>query len=210
MAQPGHRIVVVFHAPLASVTLAPEDAPLPEPPLRVQAPPPAPEPAPVRPSEALEAEAARQRDEEKRVIRGVLDGVAAAAQRVEREHRARIAEWQQAAVELAVTIATRLVHDRVRADAFAVETVVREAAALLGPHGPFTVRLHPADLALLESRLGGQPLLGEGSGMVVVTSDAALPRGDCRVDGTDAGVSSRLGDQLALVRAELLRSLADA
>jgi flagellar biosynthesis/type III secretory pathway protein FliH len=219
---PGNEICVGFHSPLAAVVFADPRAPLPatDPPVvRSETSakptlPPADSSPPVDSELVLrkgrETEVRRRLEEEQAAIRSVLDGVTAAARRVEEEHRGRLADWRKSAVELAVTIATRLVHDRVKADDFAIETVVREAAALLGPRGPFTVRLHPADLTLLESRLGGAPLLIDGTGMLVVTADPSQSRGDCRVEASDAAVTSRLGDQLAAVRRELLRSLGDA
>ena len=173
-------------------------------------PHPSTEPTQPPQPEPRELEAVRQVQEERAAVRQVLDGVTAAVRRLEEEHRGRLDEWRRSAVELAVTIATRLVHDRVKADDFAVETVVREAAALLGPRGPFTVRLHPADLALMESRLGGKPLFGDGAGMVIVTADQSQARGECRVETGDAAVTSRLGEQLAAIREDLLRSLGDA
>jgi flagellar biosynthesis/type III secretory pathway protein FliH len=118
-------------------------------------------------------------------------------------------EWQRSAVELAVTIAARLVHDSIRAGDFAVEEVVRSAIELLGPRGPFAVRLHPADVTLLETRLGGETL-ATSADAVTVTADASIERGGCTVEAPEATVTSRLAEQLATMREELLRSLADA
>jgi hypothetical protein len=168
---------------------------------------------PVTPSAApdpVERQVARRLEEDRATIVKLLDGVLDGVRRIDDTHRGWLAEWRRAAVELAVTIATRLVHDRVKADDFAVETVVREAAILLGARGPLTVRLHPADLALLESRLGGAPLFADGAGMVVVAADTSQRRGDCQVESSDASVTARLGEQLAGIRQELLRSLGDA
>ncbi len=220
----GHEVVVRFHAPPAALVVAESGAALPSgPPVPPSAPavprppvPPvaAPSPEPVAPPppavpDPREAEFERRVREERSAIRGVLDALSAAARRVAEEDGARVAELRRAAVELAVTIATRLVHDRVAAGEFAVEAVVREAAELLGPRGPFTVRLHPDDLALLESRLGGATVFA-GDAEVRLVADPAPGRGGCRVEAPGGAVAARLGEQLAAVRRELLRSLGDA
>jgi hypothetical protein len=44
----------------------------------------------------------------------VLEAVRAAVDAIRAERTERIGAWQQAAVELAVTIATRVLHERVR------------------------------------------------------------------------------------------------
>jgi flagellar biosynthesis/type III secretory pathway protein FliH len=219
----GNQIVVRFHKQPRAVAPGDPRAPLPS-----LAPGPRPAP-PVHPSHSAEATTAapprpdpreeekarllqeeRRLQEERAAIQRVLDSVTAAAQQTHTVHQGHIAEWRHAAIELAVAIATRLVHDRVKANDFAIETIVREATALLGPDGPFTVRLHPADLTLLQSRLGGVPLFADGAGMVVVTADPSQSRGNCRIDTGDTEVTSRLSEQLAAMREELLRSLGDA
>ncbi len=221
----GHQVVVRFRAPPAAVSLANPLAPLPPaPPEMPAAPEPAaakpPEPAPREPPapavtarpaapDPREAEAPRRREEESAAVARVLEALTAAARRLDEEHRERLAAWRRGAVELAVTIAARLVHDRVAANSFAVEAVIREAAALLGPRQPLTVRLHPDDVTLLEDRLGGGPLFADGTEARVV-ADPSRGRGGCRVEADDAAVTARLGDQLAAVRQELLRGLGDA
>jgi hypothetical protein len=54
--------------------------------------------------------------------------------------------------------------------------------AQLGDEAAVTVRLNPADLALLGRRLGGRPLSDEYSDPKFV-ADPALGRGDCQVEG---------------------------
>ena len=61
------------------------------------------------------------------------------------------------------------------------------------------VSLHPADLALLQLRLGEEPLFPERTN-VLVRCEASLPRGDCRAEGLDTSVLSELGVQLAALR----------
>jgi hypothetical protein len=225
----GHDLVVHFHAPPSAVVVADPAAPLPRmvrapvtteslnaapntpsaaPTVQAPAKPTAP-PEPAGP-DPLELEVTRRLQADRALIQKTMDTVTAALKRVEEEHRGRLAEWRRSAVELAVTIATRLIRDRVKADDFAVEAIVRDAAALLSPRGPFTVRLHPADVALMQTRLGGAPLFADGAGSVMVMADLSQSRGNCRVETNDASVTARLSEQLAGVREELLRSLADA
>jgi flagellar biosynthesis/type III secretory pathway protein FliH len=158
----------------------------------------------------MEALISRRLEQDRATIVRLLDGVAASVHRIEEEQRNRLVQWQRSAVDLAVTIATRMIHDRIMAEQFPIEAIVREAVAIQAGRGPITVRLNPADLALLESRLGGTPLLADGTGSVVVAADASQGRGNCRVETNDAIVTSRLSEQLSAMRLELLRSLGDA
>src|SRR5262249_25626111 len=88
-----------------------------------------------------------------------------------------------------------------------MEGRVRRVVEHLKPEQPATVYLHPADLALLESRpKDGRSLLG-GSAEVRLAVDPALARGDCRAETGDVSVRARLEDELADIRQGLLGGL---
>ncbi len=61
-----------------------------------------------------------------------------------------VAEMRQAAVELAIAVAGRVVFDKLQAGDFPIEEMVRQAVARLPAAPAVTVYLHPEDLALLQ------------------------------------------------------------
>ncbi|QJW94409.1 hypothetical protein FTUN_1929 [Frigoriglobus tundricola] len=118
-------------------------------------------------------------------------------------------ELQRAAVELATTIASRLLHERVVAGDFPMDAKVRDMIAQLGADVPVVVRLNPADLDLLKGRLGGAPLSPDRDDPRFVP-DPALTRGGCQVEGRESMLMSDVTRELEDIRADLLRSIDNA
>ena len=122
----------------------------------------------------------------------------------------RRAEMQRVAVELAVTIASKLIHEKIEAGEFALESLVRQTIVRLEPNQPVTVRLHPADITLLEKRLGSShPLLPNGPEASLLP-DPGLERGACRAEAGTVSVLSQWKDQLEEIHQHLLRSVGHA
>ena len=156
-----------------------------------------------KPNTGRELQADRER------IETVLGGVTAAVENIRSERGERLREWQRAAIELALTIATRVLHEQVESGAFPIEAKVRDMIAQLGEDAAVTIRLNPADLALLGDRLGGQPLSPDHPDPRFVP-DANLGRGDCQVEGRESMLLSDVTRELEEIRDELLRSLKNA
>jgi flagellar biosynthesis/type III secretory pathway protein FliH len=142
-------------------------------------------------------------------IEVVLGQVKSAVEGFREDQNNRLRQWQRAAVELAATIASRLVHDRIEAGEFPMEAKVRDMVDQLEGDAPATIHLNPADLELLERRLAGEPLLS-GRDDPRVVPDPTLDRGACRVEGREAMLLSDLTRELQEIRDELLRSLGNA
>jgi hypothetical protein len=140
-------------------------------------------------------------------IESVLQKIQDAVAKLREKRSSDLAEWQRTAVELAMTIATRLLHERVLAGEFSIETKIRDMIAQFGEDTAVTVSLNPADLTLLKSRLGGKPLCPGRPGPRFLP-DGMLGRGECRVDGREAMLLSGFSRELQQIRDELLRSLA--
>ncbi len=208
--RPPAEFRVRFHARLANATLTTPDAPLPaaKPILPPPPPPPVvafvPEPVPA-PAPDLTAEFLADRER----IEAVLETVRTAAADVRKDLNGRLREWQRAAVELAMATATRLLHDRVVTGEFPVEEKVREMVEQLHEDGPITVRLNPADLELLEHRLGGEPLL-PGRDDPRVIPDPTLARAECRVEGREGMLLTDVTRELIEIREQLLKDLGNA
>lgn len=177
--------------------LAPVAAPPPAPPI----PPPA--PADIQPDLTAELLADRA------TIEAVLGRVEVAVDELRAERANQLSQLQQVALAMSLTIATRLMHERIEAGEFAVEAKVRDMIAQLGDDTAVTVRLNPADLALLTNRLGGEPLSDQYADPKFV-ADPNLGRGDCRVEGRESMLLSDLARELEEIRDELLRRMKNA
>jgi flagellar biosynthesis/type III secretory pathway protein FliH len=152
---------------------------------------------------------AREYEADRQQIEAVLENLRTAAADVRKDLNGRIREWQRAAVELAMATATRLLHDRVVSGEFPVEEKVREMVDQLNEGGPVTIRLNPADLRLLEDRLGGEPLL-PGRDDPRVVPDPTLARAEARVEGREGMVLSDVTRELTEIREQLLKDLGNA
>ncbi len=187
---------IPFRAPprLREVVRASSQQPLP--------PLPASVPRPLDP-----AQSAR---EERQAIEQVLAQLRAAAQQLGERYEAMAAQMRQAAVELALAIAGRLVFDKLQAGEFPIEEMVRQAVARLPAAPSVRVYLHPDDLALLRRRLGEQSLLPGPEPDVQLNADATLKRGGCRAEADEIHVLADLSVQLAELRQHLLWSASHA
>jgi flagellar biosynthesis/type III secretory pathway protein FliH len=213
---------VRFHAPLRDAKIVRPGAEHRVPgAVAVPAPVPAPPPPPATPPrgtprgaavamQAAEIEAAEAaRGADRSMVEAVLQSVRQAVTDLRTEDAARLGQWQKAAVELAMTMATRLLHDRVQAGEFPMEAKVREMLDQLGGDDAVAVHLNPLDLEVLKRRLGDEPLSPEGGEIRLVT-DPSLGRGDCRIEGRESMLLSEVSRELQEIRDELFRSLGHA
>lgn len=141
-----------------------------------------------------------------------LDGIRAGLEQLGNDlrcqQRQRLKEMQAVAVELALAVATHLIHKQISKNDFPIEQLVKRVAERLEPQQAATVYLNSADLNLLNTRGGdfGFDFLSDNPG-IRLASDDRLPRGDCRAETGDLSVASCLEEQLAEIRAGLLESL---
>lgn len=170
---------------------------------------PAPPAPPAPPADLWVTEIGAQLSSDRKAIESVLGSMTSAVEQIQNEHSERIGQCRRLAVELAVSIAAKLLHEKVAADQFNLEQMIRDMASEMHDDEVVSVRLNPHDLELLEKRLDGQPLLSGPTDPLLIP-DRTLTRGQCRVEGR-AGVSlSDLPRQLGQIREDLLRRVADA
>lgn len=203
-----HTFRVRFHAPLSDARLTSPDAPLP--PLKRQAAK-TPEPMPVAQTvDPWDTDVGKQVRAEEQLIRGALAALRTAAADAAGRPAPTLAQMQQVAVEIALTIAARLLHQHVDGDQFPVEAMVRDMAGQMFDDAPVAVRLNPADLELLEKRLNGEPLF-PGQDDPRLIPDGSIGRGSCRIEG-GAGtlLLSDPSRELQEIRDDLLRRLTNA
>jgi flagellar biosynthesis/type III secretory pathway protein FliH len=208
-------------------------------PVPVQAPPPAPTPEPKPPvtvplvppmppvEEDETAQAARAEEEERarlaelqamedrhreefETLRGTLKQMSNSVEEGVRARQFQMNELQQAAVEIATTVATRLLHREVTEGRFPIEQMVRDMATEIDVDATLTIYLNPTDLNALRNRLDLRDLLPDYAQQVRVAEDGNLARGSCRLETPDSMLLGELGGQLQTIRDELLRSLGHA
>ena len=90
--------------------------------------------------------------DERRQIAAALAGLTSAAMALRKDVDRMRGEMEAAAVELAMAVASRLIHKAIDAEAFGVEELVHELTARLEGDRAVTVFLHPEDLKLLQRR----------------------------------------------------------
>jgi flagellar biosynthesis/type III secretory pathway protein FliH len=160
----------------------------------------------------LPADFERELQADRQRIEAVLGEVVTAVAELREDRSSRIGQWQKAAIELAATIASRILHERIVTGEFPIEAKVRDMIAQLGEDVPVVVRLNPLDLDLLMARLGrsGDDSLVTGPDAPRFVADSALNRGECQVEGRESMLLSDVTRELQDIREELIRSLDNA
>lgn len=196
-----YEATVPMRMKLKGIALVERTSPWPEPELT---------PLEIPLSTVSSANGARPKREEVELLERLQLNLDELTQELLGQQRQRLAEMQRVAVEVAVAIASRLLHQRLEQGDLAVESLVRQVAERLETHEALTVYLHPADLALLvQQGEAGQPWL-PGEGKLKLVADEALKRGDCRAETGDMSLCLNLDKQLDEVRKHLLEALPDA
>jgi Flagellar assembly protein FliH len=193
---------IPFADRVTNAVLARPDAPLP--PFRRPLPPPAPPAAPA----ALEPDLTKEFRADRARIVAVMDQLRVATDELRSQRSEKLDELRQLAVELALTIASRLFHREVTADDYPIEQIAREMSAQLVDEEPIRVRLNPDDLALLTRRLDGQTLLPTADPKLV--ADPTLARGSVAVEGHSQLLVADPIRTIQEIRDELLRSITHA
>lgn len=164
----------------------------------------------VATADLWDSQTGKQLIADRKLIETLLARLLDSVHELQSNQQRRLSELQQAAIEIALTIATRLLHRQIIAGEFDIAAMVKDMVGQLGDDVPVTVRLNPEDLALLEKRLEGQPLFPELPNSPKLVADTSLGRGDGRVEGKATTLLSELPGQLTEIREDLMRSLGHA
>jgi flagellar biosynthesis/type III secretory pathway protein FliH len=172
------------------------------------------QPAVQPPANLWESEIGQFLQEDRRIIESLGTALTKATVDIQHKKESQLGELQQAAIELAVTIAAQLLHQTIEKDQFPIEPMVREMVQNLreqiSEDQTITVRLNPQDMELLESRLEGKPLIEEMENRIRVNPDESISRGNCRLEARDNLLFSDLVNQINQIREDLLRRLGNA
>ena len=145
---------------------------------------------------ALSEQLVRQRSEMHEVLRGVLDSLRQAVPRVVRD-------TENMLVSLALEVAQKLVAD-MPVSVPMVEAVIRDALAQVEGTAQITIRLHPADLELLQK--ADSPLLasGDSSNEFRFLGSPEVTRGGCLVQTRFGTVDARRETKFDLIKRNML------
>ncbi|WP_447972071.1 FliH/SctL family protein [Nitrospira sp. Kam-Ns4a] len=125
-----------------------------------------------------------------------------------REIRAHREAWLRDAEDLvaglALEIAAKVLRERSEALGAAVAAQARELVARIRDGGPFTIRVHPQDVPVLEGFRAALAAAGEGAA-VEIQSDPRVSRGGCLVETPSRLADARLEVQLARLGEALRR-----
>jgi len=133
--------------------------------------------------EALSRQLFQQRAEMHELMRGVVDSLRQAVPQIVRD-------TENTLIALSLSVAQKLVAG-MPISAAMIEAVVRDALAQIEGTAKFTVRLHPADLELLQQ--SDSPLLADGDGEKEFRflSSSEVTRGGCLVQTQFGTVDAR-------------------
>lgn len=122
-----------------------------------------------------------------------------AAEAIRQAHEQFLDNLEPQVVEIAKTVAARILRREARSDPELVRRTVRAALENLAERSKAIVRLNPADIEALTER--GVSLEGEFRGFerVEVTPDDSVPRGGCTVETKTIDIDARLDTQLARI-----------
>jgi len=145
---------------------------------------------------ALSEQLLKQRTEMHELFQGLLNSLRQAVPQVVRD-------TEKLVVSLALEVAQKLVGD-IPISVPMVESSIREALAQVEGAGQLTVRLHPADLELLQN--SNSPLLAseDKSGEFRFVGSQEVSRGGCVVQTRFGTVDARRETKLDLMKRNLL------
>lgn len=123
----------------------------------------------------------------------------ALADAVQREGSTREDRLARQCVRLALSIAERLVRDRIEHDPDVIERVVRDAVGQIDKVTDLEVFVHPSDAAVLRAN----PELLAEIGIGAVREDTLQHRGGCRLESQDRSWDASLTGQLVRMQAAL-------
>ncbi|MGC4120527.1 MAG: FliH/SctL family protein [Myxococcales bacterium] len=184
---------------------APSPAPAPAAPTSGQASAAsAPAPVPAPPAKAPEPPAARPPE---RPPRGGTLALGEAVQAL-RLVGARLAEQARAdALEVAFQVARRILEAEISTSPQPLFSLVRAAVRRVGEARQVTLRVAPADAALIEAQPREE--LGLSLAQVKVVGDPSLARGECVLESDLGMVDGRMGARLDELRRSLTEALSE-
>jgi len=152
--------------------------------------------------EARAVEIAARETQEK--LRTALPAFQALARSLEIERDRWVTHWEAAAVVLSTAIAEKILRQELSQRPELSLAVIQEALQLTAGQPHLKLRLHPADLELLQD--SGQQVLSRLAAVsdASLVPDESISRGGCVIETRHGVIDSRLETQLERITKELL------
>lgn len=143
-------------------------------------------------------------------ILAALEGIQETVNDYEQRRQQSLIDLQKVAVELAMMVASHVVYAELEKESLGVEEFIANAVGRIGILEPATIRLHPADLQLLQNQLQTRSSPWNEKLMTLV-ADTSIERGAVRLE-TNSGrvVLSDVNSRIEEIRREWMESIYDA
>ena len=138
------------------------------------------------------------------MLRLLMEELNRLVERLRRQHRDASAEIAQAAVELGVAVAERVVHVEIQADRQRLDRIIRDALERMTPTTSVRVRGSADDLALLERQLAEHADLQPHRHLLAFHPEKGAGRGELKLDADEWFVEWDTQRSLAELRGALI------
>lgn len=139
-----------------------------------------------------------------RHLKTTIPAIEQAAALLQGERDQWLLRWEEAAIQLGVAIAEKLVKVQIQVNPELATGMVGEALQLAVGQTRLHVRLHPADLEHLGEHAESFVRAFSGCDAVTLIGDAAVGSGGCRIETQFGEIDARLETMLERIAAELL------
>lgn len=112
-------------------------------------------------------------------------------------------QWEKSAIGLSIAIARRIVRRELQASPEPPRALIAEALELASGASSIVLKLHPDDVAELETSSSEWRQLLTGHRNLSVDADVTLARGDCRVETPEGEIDGRIETQFSRIVTEL-------
>ena len=106
---------------------------------------------------------------------------------------------EREAVELALSIARKIVHQEIATDRTVIVNIVKKALKKVSHHKRIKIRLNPADLDAMNEIRSQTPGLTDSFDEVIFEGDTSIGNGGCVIDTNFGDVDARIEKQLLTI-----------
>lgn len=147
--------------------------------------------------------AAAAGDRERAIQDAARERVAALMENLTRETGRLLGDLEKEAYRFAVAVAERIVKREIALDESVVMRQMREAVHRIVGVETITVRVHPADEAIVRSHRAALLSSSDSVREILIEGDETIERGGCILESASGNVDARIGSQLRQIESAL-------
>lgn len=137
-------------------------------------------------------------------IQTTLPAIASIATALEREFDQWRMHWETQAIQVAVGIAEKLIHQTLEVRVETAAGMIAEALKLAAGHQQLRIHLHPDDLRQLGDQAASVVRSLTSGADATLTADVDVGRGGCRIETRHGEIDARVETMLERIAEELL------